>query len=60
MICEKHVIDMHLICDEWVCGACYGEKLLTEPIPKPSNFPPIDMSKGLFGRNEHYRGPENT
>lgn len=61
MICEKHNTEPQLICGELVCGSCSGEQWEKEPLPKNPNPQTIDMSKGMFGRNEHYRRPpENS
>lgn len=58
MECSKHPgRPMNVVCGEPVCGACYGERLMVERMPKMVQREPVDLSKGLFGRNEHYRPP---
>jgi hypothetical protein len=47
-----------LVCGEEVCGTCYGEALLTEPLPMLVQRGPIDLTKGLFGHDEHRRSQD--
>lgn len=56
--CEKHPLSGGVVCGEFVCGSCYGERLLTEKMQKPRPKLTIDLTKGLFGRNDHYKLPE--
>jgi len=58
MECPKHPgRPMGLVCGSPVCGSCYGEMLLVERMPKGGyrfTGSPMDLSKGMFGRDEHY------
>lgn len=59
MECSKHPgRPMNVVCGESVCGSCYGERLLAERLPRGPRGEAPDLSKGLFGRNEHYRPPK--
>jgi len=59
MECQKHPGQpMQVICGENVCGHCDGERWAVERLPSLIQSPePIDMSKGMFGRDEHHVPP---
>ena len=44
-MCPKHPESGGLVCGEFVCGACYGEALLSEPYRPARPLPPLpDMT----------------
>lgn len=40
MNCKKHGTPMNEVCGEHVCGTCYGERLMTEPVRRVKNGEP--------------------
>lgn len=56
--CLVHPESGGSVCGEFVCGTCYGERLLTDPMPKMRRLPEIDMTNGLHGHDLHFRYKE--
>lgn len=54
--CEKHPGRTQEVCGDRVCPGCYHD-MLTSERQRYHVSQPIDMSKGLTGRNEHYVAP---
>ena len=54
--CERHPGRMQEVCDDRVCPGCYYDELMGSR-QRYHVSQPIDMSKGLSGRNEHYVPP---
>lgn len=49
--CETHSIQMQSICEGLVCGLCYADSMIGEPLPKHHpGFGSIDGFSGDHGR----------
>lgn len=51
MNCPKHGIPMQTHCNEDTCGACYGEKLAAERLPR--NPRPGTALETVYSEGEH-------
>jgi hypothetical protein len=59
MECPKHPgRQMNEVCGEPVCGSCFGEMLLTEPLPRRRPGPEPDLTFGLSGHHVHLNDPD--
>jgi len=54
MSCERHPESRGMVCGEFVCGMCYGERLLSEPMVPAPRLSPYVL---VFDESRHVMVP---